>query len=167
MIGLRSTGFLRKSPLLFVVAAAAALAVGIAWPRHPQPSELSLPPWPPGVEEPEEYAFGDAVRSREVHTWLPVFDDLEDRYGKPTYISLVLDANADLAALRNRFDEEMIDRRRWRALAQQSTRLGAWTRGYESADGRDVFMLIGLVPHPGETRVPLVVLTTIPIPGRE
>ena len=148
---------------MFVVAAAAALAVGFAWDRPP-PSERSLPPWPAGVGRSEEYAFGDAVGARDLRAWGPVFDTLAERYGgeaRLRVIHLTLQADADLAALRRRFDEEMIDRRRWRSATLETRLDGAWAHGYESSDGRDVLMLVALTPRPGETLVPFNVLTTI------
>ncbi|WP_162146101.1 twin-arginine translocation signal domain-containing protein [Inquilinus limosus] len=163
MIGLRSTAS-RRAALVLTAAAAVALVVGLVWDRSP-PSELSLPPWPAGVGRSDEYAFGDAVGARDLRAWGPVFDALAERYGgkaRLRLIRLTLPADADLAALRRRFDEEMVDHRRWRAVTQEIPHGDAWAHGYESPDGRDVFMLVGIDPRPGETLVPLNVLTTIP-----
>lgn len=164
MISLRSMGSLRRHVLVVVVTAAVALVVGLAWDRSPA-SERAIPPWPSDVGQPDEYPFGDGVMLRDHRAWEPVFDALAERYGGKTrlrVIHLTLDAKADVGALRSHFDEEMINRRHWRAETQDTGRRETWSHGYESSDGRDVFMLVGLVPRPGETLVPLNVLTTIP-----
>jgi hypothetical protein len=164
MISLRSMSPLQRGLLVLAVVATVALAVGLAWDRSPA-SDRSIPPWPKGVGQTDEYPFGDGVMLRDHRAWGPVFDMLAERYGGKTrlrVIHLALDAKADIEALRSRFDEEIINRRRWRAVTQETDRRETWTHGYESADGRDVFMLVGLEPRPGETLVPLNVLTTIP-----
>ncbi|MBW8726263.1 MAG: hypothetical protein JF625_14035 [Inquilinus limosus] len=166
MISLRSMSPLRKGVLAL---AAVALVVGLVWDRSPA-SELTIPPWPAGVGEADEYPFGVGIMLRDQRAWKPVFKALAERYGgkyRLREIHLTLDAKADVGAVRSHFDEEMINRRHWRAETQETGRPRTWTHGYESSDGRDVFMLVGIEPLPGETLVPLNILTTIPmIPGR-
>lgn len=169
MISLRSISPFRRGVLVFAVVAAVALVVGLVWDRSPA-SEHTIPPWPAGVGQADEYPFGDGVMLRDHRAWRPVFDALAERYGgkyRLRVIHLTLDAKVDVGAVRSRFDEEMINRRHWRAETQEPGRGRTWTHGYESSDGRDVFMLVALEPRPGETLVPLNILTTIPkIPGR-
>jgi hypothetical protein len=160
MIDLWSTSTRRSSFL----ATAAALLIGASPNGHAQSPEAALPPLPPEIGRPAEYAFGDAVAQRDQRAWGPVFDALAQRFGKArlTVLRLTLAADADVGALRHRLDREMVERRRWRALIQEAGRPEAWTHGYASADGRHVLMLIGLRPRSGEVLVPLTIVTTLP-----
>jgi hypothetical protein len=122
-----------------------------------------MPPLAPQLERPDEYAFGDAVMRRDTRAWGRVFDTLAERLGREnlSVIHLVMPADADPAALHAHFDAEMIDLRQWRRLAWDDAASGSWIGGYESPDGRAVFVLVGLEPRAGETELPLTVITTL------
>lgn len=125
-------------------------------------TEAGLPSWPAGVGEPAEYAFGDAGSARSQHAWGPVLDTLATRFERLRVVHLTLRADIDAAALRRDLDREMIETRRWKAVAPQAHSDDAWVFGYESPDGRQVLMLVGPAPRPGDSSVPLTVLTTLP-----
>ncbi len=123
-----------------------------------------MPAWPAGVEQPPEYSFGDAVAGRSQRAWGPVFDALARRFGRErlTVGEYTLATATGPDALRRELDTEMIERRGWATMAPGAVPSDAWTFGYERPDGRHVVVLIGLDARPGDTRVPLTVMTTFP-----
>lgn len=145
------------------VLAAAAIIAGIAlvvvMNRESPSAESSLPEWPAGVEEPAEYAFGDEVASRDQRAWGPVFDQMED--DDLRVVHLTVDASVDPGRIVGDLDREMVDERGWAGLTDQTTDPGTWTHGYQSPDGDDVLILVGLTPRDGDDLVPLTALTTL------
>lgn len=151
-----------------LIAAAVVLLGGTIHYCSSEPADLTLPPWPPGVEQPDEYAFGDNVMIRDHRAWAEVFDALLKDIGRgPSgqlrVIHLTLPADADLTALQRYFDREMIEVRNWRAQTWKLSRGDAWVFGYRTGDGRHAVVLVGLKPRPGDRLVPLNVITTTPI----
>jgi hypothetical protein len=149
--------------LIGAALGAALIAAALGCGRS-QSAEFVLPPLPPGVESPAEYAFGDAVMTRDLRAWGPVFDALALEFDRATLrvIPLAMTADTDVAALRGHFDRELADRHGWRAVTPQIAARDAWAQGYESPDGRHVFMIVGRHPRPGDTLTPLTILTTLP-----
>jgi hypothetical protein len=164
MVDRHSSARVRPGISWLAAVLVAAAAAGDPTDCRAQSSELTLPPLPPGVEKPAEYAFGDAVMSRDLRAWGPVFDELALRHGKTglRVLHLTLAAAADVEAIRRGFDREMIEGRRWRPSTPKLSRSDAWAYGYQSLDGRDALVLVGLKPRPGEGLVPLNILTTLP-----
>lgn len=142
---------------------AVLLVAGTAACAAPAAS-AAVPDAPPGVQAPDEYAFGDEVASRDLRAWGPVHDELAADVGKERLHSLplVLDAAADVAAVRDAYGSDLAEAG-WAVLPEQpATSDGAWAHGWTSPDERDVLVLVALDPRPGETHVPLTVLTTLP-----
>ncbi|WP_285106522.1 hypothetical protein [Promicromonospora sp. MEB111] len=142
----------------------AVLAVGLVAACSTPPPAGALPGMPPGVTAPDEYAFGDDVASRDLRASGPVYDALAQEVDDERLrnLPLVLEVDADVAAVRDAYDTELAGERGWSALADLPAADGAWTEGWISADGRDALVLVGLEPRAGETHVPLTVLTTLP-----
>ncbi|MGI5218774.1 hypothetical protein [Nocardia sp. CA-290969] len=126
--------------------------------------EPTMPTWPAGVEQPPEYSFGDAVAGRSQRAWGPVFDALAQRFGRERLEvgDYTLTAETGPDALRRELDAELVGQRGWRTMAPQTVPSDAWAFGYERPDGRHIVALIGLDARPGDTRVPLTVVTTFP-----
>ncbi|WP_105385054.1 hypothetical protein [Neorhizobium alkalisoli] len=164
MINLRSTCFLLSGPVLFPIVVIASLTICTLGEARSQSPDLALPNLPQGGEQPAEYAFGDAVMKRDQHAWGPVFDALAPRFGKARLrvVHLALAATVDSENIRRHFDREMVDRRKWRPVLQETRPHNGWAYGYESPNGRHVFTLVGLRPRPGESVVPLSIVTTLP-----
>ena len=141
----------------------AALGVGLLTGCGSPPPSGALPGMPPGVQAPEEYAFGDDVASRDLRASSPVYDALTEEVDEERLrnLPLVLDVDADVAAVRDTYADELVGRG-WTVMPELPAVDGAWTEGWTSPDGRDALVLVGLEPGPGETHVPLTVLTTLP-----
>ena len=124
----------------------------------------ALPDPPAGVSAPEEYAFGDDVAARDLDAWGPVYDALVEDVDEERLraLPLVLDADADEAVVRDTYENELVGSRKWDTMSLHPIADGAWSQGWVSPDGRDALVLVGLEPEPGENRVPLTVLTTLP-----
>jgi hypothetical protein len=129
----------------------------------PSDAPGALPALPDGVTAPEEYAFGDDVAARDLRAWGPVYDALATEVDEERLrtVPLVLDAEIDVAAVRDAYDDELAGARGWDALPQEPGD-EAWAQGWLSPDGQDALVLVGLEPRSGETHVPLTVVTTLP-----
>ncbi len=118
---------------------------------------------PPGVTAPDEYAFGDDVASRDLRASGPVHDVLVEEVDADRLrnLPLVLEVDADVAAVRGAYADELVGRG-WTSMPDLPAGDDAWTQGWISADGRDALALVALDPEEGEAHVPLTVLTTLP-----
>lgn len=118
---------------------------------------------PPGVTAPDEYAFGDDVASRDLRASGPVHDVLVEEVDADRLrnLPLVLEVDADVAAVRDAYADELVGRG-WTSMPDLPAGDDAWTQGWISADGRDALVLVALDPEEGEAHVPLTVLTTLP-----
>lgn len=152
--------------LAVLTVAAVALVVAFLSERSPDdPDWPALPALPPGVEEPAEYAFGDAVAREDQRAWGAVFDALaaDDDDDVLRVVHLTLDAGVDAEVIRLAYDRALADDRGWR-VATPDVAVGddAWVHGYESPDGGDVLVLVGLESGSGDALVPLNIVTTLP-----
>lgn len=144
--------------------ATAALVAGLlAACTGPSGEPGALPALPDGVTAPAEYAFGDDVAARDLRAWGPVYDalamDLDEE--RLRTVPLVLDTTVDVVTVQDAYAGELTGARGWEPLPQEPGD-EAWAQGWASPDGDDALVLVGLEPRPGETRVPLTVVTTLP-----
>ncbi|PUB24858.1 hypothetical protein C8K30_108115 [Promicromonospora sp. AC04] len=145
----------------------AGLVVGLVTACSTPPPSGAVPARPAGVEAPDEYAFGDDVAARDLRAWGPVYDALVEEVDEERLrnLPLVLDADVDVAEVRDAYQSELVGVRGWDAMPEQPTVDDAWAQGWTSPDGQDALVLVGLEPRSGETHVPLTVLTTLPDEG--
>lgn len=83
--------------------AAIVIALGLAACTPAPPA----PPDAPGIIKPEEYSFGDAVRSRDFQATMRVLDKLEARFGDKSMNIAIrnLPDDADPAAIRSYYEK--------------------------------------------------------------
>lgn len=161
-----SGGSRRLGVLVAVAVVIAGVVAVVWWQTRPSPSSTGFDLRAlPGVEVPDEYAFGDAVMARDQHAWGSVFDTLEPRFDRRrlrvAHATLAAEVGAE--SLRREADRDLVDVRGWRPVTVDvSTARDAWAFGYESPDGDDVLVLVGVEPRPDERLVPLSVVTTLP-----
>jgi hypothetical protein len=146
------------------VLATAVLVVGLVTGCSAPQEPGAVPALPSGVTAPEEYAFGDDVASRDLRASGPVYDALAEEVDEERMrnLPLVLETDADVAAVRDAYGDELVGVRGWETMQGLPEPDEAWVEGWISADGDDALVLVGLEPRPDETHVPLTVLTTLP-----
>lgn len=150
---------------MLAVLTVAAVALVVSFLTERSSSDPDWPALPPGVEEPAEYAFGDAVAREDQQAWGAVFDALAPDYDERALrvVHLTRDAGIDAEVVRLAYDKELADDRGWRVVTPDVVvDDDVWVHGYESPDGDDVLVLVGFEPGSGDAFVPLSIVTTLP-----
>ncbi len=90
--------------------ATAVLVTGLMAACSAPPPSGAVPAMPPGVTAPDEYAFGDEVASRDLDAWGPVYDAIAEEVDEERRrnLPLVLDADVDVAEVRDAYDSELV-----------------------------------------------------------
>ena len=125
-----------------------------------------LPPDPPGVTRPAEYAFGDDTRHRDWRAQRQVLDQIETRVGARTVRleSMAAPNDLDPQAVARHYERALVAGQGWRSLALVPPwpPNSAWVVAFASADGRAVLAVVGLSPRPtAGGLVPLTLLTNL------
>ena len=149
----RSIGEHDASSLVAVVL----LALSGCTPKPPD-----LPPDPPGIETPDEYAFGDRVPSADQRAWKRILDQLEPVYGKGVRVAhRTLRADGGHGAIKTHYEEALVRRHGWREIPLHPAP-GSWAFAFESGDRRWVVALKALTPgNCGGGAMPLNILTNL------
>jgi hypothetical protein len=122
-----------------------------------------LPPDAPGIIRPEEYSFGDAVRSRDFQATMRVLDKLEARFGEKSMDIAIrnLPDDADPGAIQAYYQQALTG---WRVLELGDDPLNqSWSFALVSPDGGKALALVALKPDGvvNGGQVPLNILTNL------